>query len=270
MAVDHSWQALLNPGGGSVFFNADRPGRLDGTADGFSPVNAWWLSELSRLIYKKDHTEGVDSVLSRNDHLARVGMTEGRFFNRQHIQAALVATLGAGRSPCRVLVFRGTAGPLSNWRFNLDIVPTAWAAGGNVHRGFQRLLKVVWEAIDTALDELDGPLLYTGHSMGGALATLAASLRRPQAVYTFGAPRVGDAAFAETLRGIPVFNVINARDIVTGLPPAGRWSRFVHAGVIVKNADAPSPERRLAQAPALFADHAPTNYTAQLPVAFGT
>jgi hypothetical protein len=270
MAIDHSWQALLNPGGTDVFFNAHRPARLDGEAGGFSPVNAWWLSELCRLIYKKDRTEGVDCAFSRNDHLARVGLAERRFFNREQIQAALVETTSTSRSACGVLVFRGTAGHLSNWRFNVDIVPTAWAAGGMVHRGFQKLLKVVWEAIDTALDTVDGPVFYTGHSMGGAMATLAASLRPPQAVYTFGAPRIGDAAFAETLRGTPVFNVINARDIVTGLPPAGRWSRFVHAGVIVKNAHASAPERRLAQAPALLADHAPVNYTAQLPVAFGT
>ena len=47
-------------------------------------------------------------------------------------------------------------------------------------------------------------MLYTGHSMGDALAILAASLRRPRAVYTFGAPRMGDAAPLNSTAQLPV------------------------------------------------------------------
>jgi hypothetical protein len=104
--------------------------------------------------------------------------------------------------------------------------------------------------------------------LGGALATLAASLRPPRAVYTFGAPRTGDAAFAETLANVPVFNVSNPRDVVTALPPAGRWTRFTHAGTNIINIEHFPPHRAFAQAPSFLAGHAPLNYTAQLPVAF--
>lgn len=268
MAFDHSWHTVLKPGEADDFFCADRPTGLNTDAVGFSPVNAWWLSELSRLIYKKDHTEGIRSLLSRNDHLAHVGLVERRFFSRPSIQAALVETIASTDNPFAVLIFRGTAGRLYNWRFNLDIVPAPWSTGGKVHRGFKYLLNTIWPEICDALDENKFPLFYTGHSMGGAIANMAASLRPPRAVYTFGAPRIGDAEFARTLASIPVFNVINARDIVTGLPPAGRWSRFVHAGVVVRNSDMIEPERGFNQAPSILADHAPLNYTAQLPVAF--
>ena len=126
----------------------------------------------------------------------------------------------------------------------------------------------LWDTIDTALQALKVPVFYTGHSLGGAMASLAASLRPPRAVYTFGAPRIGDAEFARHLAHVPVFNVFNPRDIVTGLPPAGRWTRFTHAGTIVRNTPAEVVSTRLTRAPAFLADHAPLNYTAQLPVAF--
>ena len=120
------------------------------------------------------------------------------------------------------------------------------------------------------LETVKTPLFYTGHSLGGALATLAASLRPPCAVYTFDAPRMGDAAFPRTLANVQVFNVFNPRDIVTALPPAGRWARFTHAGTDIKNneIDLPHRHRPFTQAPSFLAGHAPLNYTAQLPIAF--
>jgi alpha-beta hydrolase superfamily lysophospholipase len=121
--------------------------------------------------------------------------------------------------------------------------------------------------IATALEVIEKPLYYTGHSLGGALATLAASLRPPCAVYTFGAPRIGNAEFAQTLAGIPVFNVFNPKDIVPELPPGSRRTRFTHAGTIVRNAEINSTHRGFSQAPSFLANHAPLNYTAQLPVA---
>ena len=65
--------------------------------------------------------------------------------------------------------------------------------------------------------------LYTGHSLGGALATLAAQdlqaeFRFPQLYcYTFGAPRTGNHAFAaESTRLVPeTWHVINDQDSVT-------------------------------------------------------
>jgi triacylglycerol lipase len=269
MAVDHSWQAVFKPGASNVFFRAGHPAHFNSAAEGFSPINAWWLSELARLIYKKDYTEGVAGGFSRADILARVGLIERQFFSRPNSHAALVETLDDDDDAAfAVLVFRGTTGGMANWIFNLDILPCPWPTGGKVHRGFGRLIRSVWESIDAALQTVTKPLYYTGHSMGGALATLAASLRPPRAVYTFGAPRIGDAAFAETLANVPVFNVFNPQDIVTHLPPAGRFSGFTHVGAIVRNCEVYLPHRAFLQAPSFLAGHAPLNYTAQLPVAF--
>ncbi len=269
MAYNHDWQAVFKPGASEDFFAVDHPAGFQTDAEGFLPVNAWWLSELCRLIYRKDASEGVvrSGQPSRNDFLARVGLFERQFFNGPTTQGALIETTEVGEGAFAVLVFRGTTGRLSNWLSNLDMLAGKWPAGGNVHRGFRNILMALWDTIATALEPIDKPLYYTGHSLGGALATLAASLRSPGAVYTFGAPRIGDAEFAQTLAGVPVFNVCNPKDIVTELPPVSRRTRFAHAGTIIRNAEVNPRHRAFAQAPAFLANHAPLNYTAQLSVA---
>jgi triacylglycerol lipase len=270
MAYNHDWQVVFKPGASDDFFAADRPVGFQARAKEFSAVNAWWLSELCRLIYRKDASEGVDLLgqASRNDFLAGVGLVERQFFSGPTTQGALVETVEVGDGAFAALVFRGTSGRLSNWLSNLDMVASQWPSGGNVHRGFSNILMELWDTIATALEATEKPLYYTGHSLGGALATLAASLRPPRAVYTFGAPRIGDAEFAQTLARVPVFNIFNPKDIVTELPPFNRRSRFTHAGTIVRNVEVNSPRRTFAQAPSFLANHAPLNYTAQLPVAF--
>jgi len=270
MAYDHTWQSVFRPGESEDFFGDRRPTGFYVRAEGFNPVNAWWLSELSRLIYRRDASEGFHhpSRASRNDILATVGLVEQRFFNGPMVQGALVTTGEAGENGYAALVFRGTVGRLASWLGNLDMAMTPWPRGGRVHRGFNTMLMELWDEISKALDAVHVPLFYTGHSLGGALATLAASLRPPQAVYTFGAPRVGDAAFAETLAGMPLYHVCNPKDIVTALPPARWGSGFTLPGTRIINTEVPLSQRRFSQAPAFLAGHAPLNYTAQLPVAF--
>ncbi len=268
MAADHSWQAVFNPGAAEDFFRTRRPsGPFNAASRDFEPTNAWWLSELSRLIYRRDATEGIAAASSRSDHLARARLAERRFFYHPGIQAALVESLAEDETAFAALVFRGTIGRLANWLVNFDAFPVPWPSGGNVHRGFGELIHAIWGAVEPVLETVDKPLFYTGHSLGGAMATLAAAMAAPQAVYTFGAPRIGDAAFADTLADVPIFNVFNPGDIVTHLPPSGTRTAFVHAGVVVNNSAAMASRRRIGQAPAFLAGHAPLNYTVQLPVA---
>jgi hypothetical protein len=128
-----------------------------------------------------------------------------------------------------------------------------------------------------------GPVLYTGHSLGGALALLAASAGRPGAVYAFGSPRTGDATFAAGLDPSRVFNVVNGRDLVPSLPPPIASAAFLPAGRRLhleagelregaprpgRVAGIPSAARRLMEAaascrrspPDALSDHAPVNY----------
>jgi len=268
MAYTHSWQSVFRPGDSDDFFRHTHPRRFRANTDGFDPVNAWWLSELSRLIYRRDRTEGIDGGASRNEFLIRVGLVERHFFNGPTIQGALVETIDSGQDAFAALVFRGTPGRLANWLVNLDMVMRPWPRGGNVHRGFKTALMELWDEIEQALEAVDNPLYYTGHSLGGALAILSASLHPPRAVYTFGAPRTGNAQFAENLKTVNIYNVCNPGDIVTELPPTSPWSRFTHAGTIVRTIETTLANGSLVQAPAFLANHAPLNYTAQLPAVF--
>ncbi|MBW4454216.1 MAG: 50S ribosome-binding GTPase [Nostoc indistinguendum CM1-VF10] len=98
--------------------------------------------------------------------------------------------------------------------------------GGEIHLGFALLMEEILPKIQFLIEELKPEkICFTGHSLGGALATLAAYRLRNRdftiSVYTFGAPRVGDSAFASRYKDskVPHFRIENKNDIVPHLPP---------------------------------------------------
>lgn len=63
------------------------------------------------------------------------------------------------------------------------------------------------------------PVVYCGHSAGGALATIAAATHCPQSLITFGAPRVGNKNLAEPLSKIHRHHRwTNGADVVPSVP----------------------------------------------------
>ena len=121
------------------------------------------------------------------------------------------------------LIFRGTVS-IDDWLTNAQISQIRHSYG-SVHKGFDDLYCQMSRTARTAVGSayLSGKkLIISGHSLGGALATLAARdfLTYPITLYTFASPRVGDMRFAATLND-QVFNavrVVNTEDIVPTVP----------------------------------------------------
>ena len=278
-----TWHSIFRPGQASDFFEPRPPGDFDPAAGDFNSVNAWWLSELSRLVYRRDPGQAGWREPSRGEILDREGLRERQTFRHGGMFAFLVESAPGAARPFAVLVFRGSSGRLDNWLSNFDTWPRPWPTGGRVHGGFKDALLGFWPQILDALRAVEQPVFYTGHSLGAALATLAASLRAPRAVYTFGSPRVGDARFARLMGAVPVYRIAAARDVVTQIPPAGFPFGYRHVGQSCRfpfrppsAADAAAsqtplpafPEavwrralHRLIRPPVFIADHAPVRYT---------
>lgn len=100
---------------------------------------------------------------------------------------------------------------------------------GRTHIGFTELYNSCRGALLKVLNRMSSSktLYMTGHSLGGALATLSGldiavnTHHKKTRIYTFGAPRVGDPVFARNYnRHIDIScRVSNQSDIVPRLPP---------------------------------------------------
>jgi predicted lipase len=128
------------------------------------------------------------------------------------------------------VIFPGTASR-RDWITDLKVKRVAWEPGDpfypvgiRVHRGFAAAYNSIHTGLVTLLPKRC-TIVIAGHSLGGALATLAASaldgLYHIRAVFTFGSPRVGNAAFARHYNERfceRAARVVNAGDPVPHIP----------------------------------------------------
>jgi len=192
----------------------------DGEAHPFTPDagrlgrrNAWWLAEAALLSYWPS-----DEVRAR---YGRVG------FEVEPVFGGTTQSYVAWSDQAVLVTFRGTEpGEPGD---TLDVLTFALAPwdkdAGLVHLGFKVALDRVWDALSARLAALAPrrSVWFAGHSLGGALAALAAD-RYPgtAGVVTLGSPRVGDWHFAESYSkrfGARALRYVNDADVVTHLPP---------------------------------------------------
>ncbi|KAH7165728.1 lipase [Dactylonectria macrodidyma] len=131
-----------------------------------------------------------------------------------------------------VISIRGSSN-IRNWITNLDFGQdscSSLTSGCGVHSGFQNAWDEIAAAAKAAVVKArtanpSYTVVSTGHSLGGAVATLAAAYLRkagiPMDLYTFGSPRVGDGDFANfvTSQAGAEYRVTHEADPVPRLPP---------------------------------------------------
>ncbi|MCW1887018.1 lipase family protein [Luteolibacter flavescens] len=145
-----------------------------------------------------------------------------------------------------VVSFRGTEN-LGDWMSNLNVIGTTQSYG-RVHRGFLGAFKVVEQQLLGELANHPGKkVLLTGHSLGGALALIAAAewsdSIRPSWIHTFGQPAVGKKSFKDFLTARydeKYYRFVNDQDVVPMIPPLYR-----HAGELIHYSEDGSLENAL-------------------------
>ncbi|HUL41385.1 MAG TPA: lipase family protein [Burkholderiales bacterium] len=238
------------------------------TRKGFDRDIAWWLAECSRLAYENKRrvydelaNAGFEFVIFF-DTLATQGYLASHPGTSGLGQFAVLAFRGTEKDWADILtdvaIFKST---LPDELYPVLTASETDRVSYRAHTGFIYALKVAWgvaidgfapkgqmqaprwygaKGISDALYDIieenswrDIPVFMTGHSLGGALACLAACPRPPAMLYTFGCPRVADSELARALdrRNIPVFRIVNSTDIVPRVPSAF-WG-FRHFGTLV-------------------------------------
>ena len=186
----------------------------------FDLINAWWLCEAATLAYS--------APLVAEAKFAAAGLPKVEFFDGPSTQCYLAAG-----DKFAILAFRGTetskrknhhdyANIIADIKADFDIRLNESEQGGRIHQGFTDAIDEVWAPLARKLEEAAAKglkLWFCGHSLGAALATLAADrFGNVAGLYTFGSPRVGDKSFADDFF-IPTYRFVNNNDIVTQVPP---------------------------------------------------
>lgn len=124
------------------------------------------------------------------------------------------------------VVSRGTATGY-DWLSNANVMTERGPSGYKVHAGFKNVFSSLEGAVSAALKGKNPSRIHcVGHSLGGAIANLAASKLAGEghgvSLYTFGAPRVGMQGMVDylvsELKEKNIFRVYNPADVVPMIP----------------------------------------------------
>jgi len=178
----------------------------------------WFFAYISKLMYSPEPT--VRSQLTNYDNVTLIF--------KEETEVLMFTTENEN-----IIAFTGTEiRDIRDFKTDLDF-DFDKGRYGRVHGGFLESLDNVWDDIISFVSKNNFPIIFTGHSSGGALANIAALRlnKRVQMLYTFGQPRTGNKKFVKAsdfLLPEKYFRITIAGDYVTHLPPY--IFGFRHAG----------------------------------------
>lgn len=199
----------------------------------YSDRTAWLMATLSELAYlpfEKDDEARMNLAAT----LASADLVFQGFFNDPG--TGTQAYLARRPNEFTVLAFRGTEQDRKDIFTDLD-ARFYKTPDGQAHRGFAKAYENIRNQIIPALEALEEKedlhrLFITGHSLGGALATVAARDLEGKflvaSCYTFGSPRVGTAEWSDAAK-TPIYRVVNGADGVPLVPPSAIMRNILSA-----------------------------------------
>ena len=261
--------------------------------------NAWWLMDAAFLSYS------APATITATYAASALGASVSCFSGPLNTQCYVAAT-----DQWIVLAFRGTQvddfwSSIIDWSVDARFLPAMDSHGDWVHGGFLSAVRGIWSDVEGYLRDLQAtvarPLWVTGHSLGAALATVAANLLCAnhtdglglRGLCTYGSPRTGDRGFGRRI-SVPAWRFRNNMDLVTHVPIGLVFRHvghleFIDSGGVIHRDVTLAQERVLdaggvhlssrdahnlavlmemvnsqAVVPGCLADHAPINYAIRI------
>lgn len=200
---------------------------------GFNLDTAVFLAEASSVAYSD--SDKID------EWTGTAGFEKSAYFDSGNVQGFWCASQESA-----LLVFRGTSNP-GQWLRDVRFLPAPYP-WGHVHIGFRdgvAAVETFLAAFDTSARSVPH-VWVAGHSLGGALAVIAAARLKVKTgvsagIHTYGQPAVGLNDFAERYNvelPLRLWRFVNQSDIVTRVPPGplyrhvGTVKRIVRPGVL--------------------------------------
>lgn len=159
-------------------------------------------AELSRLAYTDENGTSIKT-------LDKIGFSQVEWIEKENNQALLAWNKDLSK------------GIMADVKLSLDDHPDNTM--GKIHKGFYKAFASLKTNIESWTQDKTGTWLITGHSLGAAMATIAATiLNMPNEMklFTIGSPRVGNDEFFTAFhkRGISSKRYVNCCDIVCRIP----------------------------------------------------
>jgi triacylglycerol lipase len=197
--------------------------------------NARALMWMSQLAYETGRPATIEAVAPKWGFLP---VTPFSHLKTSALGSFDTTGLLGERNDAIVLVFAGT--DVGMWRTVVTDGQALLSPDTDTHMGFQAALNAAQGTIQQAVNksqQTGKPLWIAGHSLGAALAALAAQFadslhHAAKAVYLFGMPRPGGARFQADYNGNanlgPVsYRFVHGLDIVARVPPSAIGYRHI-------------------------------------------